>query len=218
MKKNDKGFFVSFEGIDGCGKSTQLELLHQALKKSRIDTIVTREPGGTNLAEAIRAIILKDKSVIDNRTELLLYLASRSQNVSEKILPALLEGKIVLCDRFSDSTLAYQGGGRGLPYSEIQKLDDFACSGLKPDLTFLFDLPAAQAVMRINKSGRKKDRMEKEGEVFLDKVRRAYLKFAKAAPERFVVINALRGVDEVASEVLGIWNSRVERDFRCQGA
>jgi dTMP kinase len=201
-----KGLFISFEGIDGCGKSTQLALFSEELKKEGLDIIVTREPGGTRLSERIRSVILKGASAVDRRAELLLYLAARAQNVSEIILPALLSGKIVLCDRFSDSTLAYQGGGRGLPYSDIKPLDEFACSGLKPDITFLFDLPGTTAAKRMAGSGRRKDRMEKEGRLFMEKVRKAYLKLAQASPERFAVIDARPGIDKVAREVLKAWD------------
>ena len=208
MSHFPKGLFVSFEGIDGCGKTTQLNLLHETLEGRGVGVIVTREPGGTRLSEAVRGLILKGKSGIDRRAELLLYLAARSQNVSEIILPALLSGKVVLCDRFSDSTLAYQGGGRGLPFSDIKRLDEFACSGLKPDITFLFDLPAVLAAKRLSASGKKKDRMEKEGAAFMEKVRKAYLKLAEGSPERFAIIDARGSVEKVGAEMLKAWNAR----------
>ena len=205
-----RGRFVTFEGIDGCGKTTQLRLLFKTLKKQKIRVRVTREPGGTPLAEKIRALILAPRNRgLSPRCELLLYLAARAQHVEEKIRPALEQGRLVLCDRFADATFAYQGGGRNLKQADIRRLNRFACAGLSTDLTFLFDLPAKTALERVSRGRRMTDRMEKEGVRFMEKVRQAYLALAKAGPGRFRVIDASRGISEIRKDVFSHWKKWV---------
>ncbi|MBL8027251.1 MAG: dTMP kinase [Fibrobacteres bacterium] len=206
-----KGLFVSFEGIDGCGKSTQIKLLRKRLVKEKRKVIQTREPGGTPLAENIRNLILHTHTeTVSKETELLLYAAARAQHVSTLISPNLKKGVIVLSDRFADSMLAYQGGGRNIKTDEINKLNEFATGGLNPDITFLFDLPSKIAAIRMKKAGRKKDRMEKEGIRFQEKVRRAFLKIAASNPKRIFVVDAKLPV-EVQSEIVYAAICRVSR-------
>ena len=181
-----KGLLITFEGIEGSGKTTQVENLYRTLLKKGYPALFTREPGGTDISEKIRSVLLdRANTEMAPWAELFLYLASRAQLIQEVILPALEEGKIVLLDRFSDSTFAYQGGGRGIDRKKIQKLNDLILEGREPDLTFLFDLLPREGLER----GGKKDRMEMEKETFHKKVRAAYQKIARENPERVRVIN-----------------------------
>lgn len=203
------GLFITFEGIDGCGKSTQAGLFFKHLLKKRVKTVLTREPGGTAISEKIRSIILDSANRrMKNRTELLLVLAARAQHVSELIAPALESGRTVLCDRFADATLAYQGGGRDMDAREIQDLNRYASGGLIPDLTFLFDLPVDAAYRRMGNIGKKSDRMEKGGRAFMERVRRAYLRLAEKEPRRIKVINAVAGAESVRDEVMRVFEKR----------
>jgi dTMP kinase len=206
---NNKGTFISFEGIDGCGKTTQAKLLLAALKNKGHAALLTREPGGTYISEQIRSIILNPQNQgLDDQSELLLYLAARAQHVAEIILPALEQEKIVLCDRFFDATFAYQGGGRGISLAEINVLNWFACRKLKPDLTFLLDMPSGLSLERLKKAGKIADRMEGSGTGFLDKVRNTYLDLAGREQDRFVVIDGTRDIREISLEINECWNSR----------
>ncbi len=201
--------FITFEGIDGCGKSTQLALFAHYLRKKGCAITVTREPGGTRVAEKIRNIILDAKNAhLSPMAELMLYCAARAQHVAQIIRPALHKGRIVLSDRFSDSTLAYQGGGRGLLKTKIETLNNAACDGAKPDLTMLFDIPATEAFRRMRASGRRPDRMEKEGVAFLEKARRAYLRLAKKEPRRIKVLDGTRSINALAQAVAAIFDSQ----------
>jgi dTMP kinase len=196
------GLFVTFEGIDGCGKSTQLALLRKRLVSIGLVPVITREPGGGRVTENIRDIILSRRNAgMSHRTELLLYLAARAENIEEVIVPALKGGRIVLCDRFSDSTFAYQGGGRGISRSEIRILNHFACAGVEPSITLLFDLPASVAAERLSGSGKRPDRLEKEGVLFQEKVRRAYLGIARAEPVRVKVLDARKSMEALSRDV-----------------
>ncbi|HJT22943.1 MAG TPA: dTMP kinase [bacterium] len=185
-----KGFFITFEGPEGSGKTTQLHLLARVLKKYRIPHVVTREPGGSSLSTQLRRWILNklDYNLMP-RTELLLFLADRAQHVGEVVEPALSRGEVVLCDRYSDSTLAYQGGGRGFDMETLKTLNEAATS-LKPDLTLLFDLPVEVGLKRALGRGQGKDRMEREGLKFHRAVRKVYLETARKEKGRFVVVNA----------------------------
>lgn len=203
------GRFITFEGGEGCGKSTQIRLLAERLRADGKDVMLTREPGGTGLAERIRALVREVSDDPPNaRAETLLFLASRAQLVSEVIRPALEKGTWVLCDRFADSTFAYQGYGRGLDLSGLRELNAFATSGLVPDRTVLLDVSAGTAAerMRIRErvTGAAADRMEMAGTDFHARLKRGFLELAAAEPERFAVIAADGGVDEVAEKV---WNS-----------
>ena len=173
------GLFVTFEGIDGCGKTTQVTALRDSLEAKGARVIVIREPGATFIGEKIRSILLDNaNSGMSSETEVLLYEAARAQIVSEVIRPALLAGKVVICDRFYDSSVAYQGYARGLPLESIDSLNQFATGGLEPDLTFLLDLPAEAALERMNVRVGSHDRLEIEGLGFMEKVRAGYLELA----------------------------------------
>ena len=197
-----RGKFITFEGGEGCGKSTQIKRLKEALEKDGIEVVLTREPGGTWLSEEIRHLI-KDQTTDApcDRSELLLFLAARAQLVKNVIRPALEAGKWVLSDRFSDSTIAYQGYGRGLPLDDLRQMNDFACNGLKPDLTLLLDVTpeTARARMRGREAatGTAADRIEQAGEEFHARLRTGFAALAKAEPDRIVTIDANGTTDEV---------------------
>lgn len=193
MRKN--GLFVTFEGIDGCGKTTQLNLLRDYLISKGHDVIITREPGGNHqLGKDIRNILLHAQCEVDSKAEMFLFLADRAQHINKFILPNLKVGKIVLCDRHTDSTLAYQGYGRGQNIEEIIFLNDIATYNIKPDLTLLYDIDIETSNLRV---GKEKDRMESSGSMFLEKVRQGYLTIVKNNPERIKVINAANSIETV---------------------
>jgi len=204
--------FITFEGIDGCGKTTQFRMLAQWLRDHGKDLVETVEPGGTEIGRQIRKILLDPASAdMQPRTELLLYFASRAQNVDQVIRPALDSGRIVLCDRFTDSTLVYQGCGRGLDTNVVLDLDRIACRGLKPDVTLLIDIDAETSLMRAKRRnervGLAESRIDEEGAAFHERVRQGYLALAKAEPERIVVIDGAAGISEVGQrirEALGV--------------
>jgi dTMP kinase len=187
----DKGLFVTFEGIDGSGKSTQVSALRKSLEDKGTEVVVIREPGATLIGEKIRSILLdKDHSKMSSETELLLYEAARAQIVNEVIRPALQAGKVVICDRFYDSTVAYQGYARGLSLESIDFLNQLATGGLEPDLTFLLDLPAEDAWERMDVREGAQDRLELEGFRFMEKVRAGYLELA-GKHARIIKVDAL---------------------------
>ena len=189
MNKTETGCFISFEGMDGSGKSTQLRLLAECLQKNRIDAVFTREPGGTGISELIRGIIIdKANSSMDCMTEVLLYAASRAQLVSEVIKPALGLGKTVVCDRFADSSVAYQGFGRRLGRDAVEKINSFALRGLEPDLTVFLDVPPEKSMMR--KQAQEFDRLETETMEFHQTVYVGYRELVKANPTRFFTVDA----------------------------
>ena len=204
-----KGRFITFEGGEGCGKSTQVRRLTEALERNGIAVVLTREPGGTWLSEEIRRLI-KDQATDApcDRSELLLFLAARAQLVRNVIRPALESGKWVVSDRFSDSTLAYQGYGRGLPLDFLREANEFACDGLKPDLTLLLDVTPETAAARMR--GREAatnttaDRIERAGDEFHARLRKGFAELAKAEPGRIVAIDANGTQDEVWEDV---WKS-----------
>lgn len=201
------GIFITFEGIDGCGKTTQLGMLAALLAAHSIPHLVTREPGGTSIGNKIRQIILDpNNEKLSSETELLLYAADRAQHVSEELKPALEKNQIILCDRYTDATLAYQGYGRSLPLNLINQLNLIATQGLTPDLTLLFDLPIEEAEKRMSNpmSLRSKDRLEKEQKDFHERVRNAYLTLAKKFPQRFCIISALGSSEEIFKQVCKI--------------
>ena len=196
------GRFITVEGIEGVGKTTQLAFMESELMKGGHDVLVTREPGGTRLGEAIREILLNEKDVpIGERTELLLIFSARLQHLEEVIRPALESGKTVLCDRFTDATYAYQGGGRGIPREEIALLEQFVQKGLRPDHTLVFDAPVEVGLARANRRGAA-DRFESETVAFFEKVRRYYLMIAAREPQRVQVINTERPVAEVQEDIV----------------
>ena len=200
--------FITFEGGDGSGKTTQLKVLASYLTARGKSCISTREPGGTSLGKLIRQVLLEVGSQpITSPTELFLYLADRAQHIDEVVLPALEQGKIVLCDRHTDSTLAYQGYGRGIDLGLLRSLNDIASRGIQPDLTLLFDCPVEIGLSRTAQrqsqtvSGRNEDRFEKEKIEFHERVRRGFLELARAEPQRFRIIDATRTVEEIAQDI-----------------
>ena len=203
-----RGRFITFEGGEGCGKSTQVVRLAAALEERGLKVLLTREPGGTRLSELIRTL-LKDEAEDPpvDRAELLLFLAARAQLVHNVIAPALEAGTWVISDRFSDSTVAYQGYGRGLPVDFVRQANDFACEGLRPDLTFLLDLDPETAERRMRgreaATNTSADRIERAGSGFHARLRRGFLELAAADAPRFSVVDASKSPDEVAGVVLG---------------
>ncbi|MBO8127828.1 MAG: dTMP kinase [Peptococcaceae bacterium] len=200
------GILIVFEGIDGVGKSTQLELLYYKLKTRGLEVCRTREPGGTPLGEAVRRILLDPAyKGMAPQSEVFLYVSARAQCVAEVIRPALQQGAVVLCDRFTDSTLAYQGYGRGLELQALRKVNELATGGIIPDLTVLLDMPVEEALARVRRGGTL-DRLEQETCDFYRAVRNGYLALAGQQPERYLVLPASLGKEDLAAL---IW-SRVE--------
>lgn len=206
------GLFITLEGPEGAGKSTNREYLADRLRAEGIDVLLTREPGGTPLAERIRELLLapSDESMHAD-TELLLVFAARAQHLAQVIRPALARGAVVLCDRFTDATYAYQGGGRGVSLQRISTLEDFVQGDLRPDLTLVFDLPVEVGLARASARGRL-DRFEQEGRTFFDAVRSTYLKRADAEPARYRLVNAALPLSDVQQslnallpEILGLY-------------
>ncbi len=196
------GKFISLEGIEGAGKSTQMAFIADYLQSKHIDVVLTREPGGTELGEQVRDLLLtpRDEKMVDD-AELLLMFAARVQHLQQKILPALNNGQWVISDRFVDATFAYQGGGRGIDADRIQSLADWSLQGVSTDLTFLFDLPVAVGQERVTSRGHAKDRFELEKHSFFDKVRDAYLQAASAQPARIKVIDAAQPVNHIQDQL-----------------
>lgn len=202
--------FITIEGPEGSGKSTATETVIARLKELGYDVLKTREPGGTPISEQIRNVILdKNNKTMDGRTEALLYAASRRQHLVEKVWPAVKQGKIVICDRYIDSSLAYQGGARGLGIDNIVNINMFATEDTWPDLTLLFDIDPKLGLERIaaNKN-REVNRLDLEALDFHNKVRNSFLELSKKYPERFVVIDASKSREEVAQDAL---NAILER-------
>ncbi len=191
------GLFITLEGPEGAGKSTNREYLAERLREQGIAVLLTREPGGTPLAERIRELLLASSAeAMAADTELLLVFAARAQHLAEVIRPALARGTVVLCDRFTDATYAYQGGGRGLSVERIAQLEQFVQAGLRPDLTLLFDLPIEIGLARAEARGRL-DRFEQEGRGFFEAVRQTYLQRAAQAPARYRIVDAGQSLAQV---------------------
>lgn len=190
------GLFVSFEGVDRAGKTTQLRILAERLGEKH-EVVVTREPGGTPVAEAIRVLLLADDIEMSARCEALLFAAARADHVEQTIRPALDRGAIVLTDRFLDSSLAYQGVARGLGVEQVESFNMWATDGLLPDVTIMLDLPIGTSVMREGSS----DRMENEGQLFQARVRRGLMELAHRNPQRYAVIDASGSIEDVAEHV-----------------
>jgi thymidylate kinase (EC 2.7.4.9) len=205
------GLFITLEGPEGAGKSTNREYLAERLRERGIEVQLTREPGGTPLAERIRELLLDpsdEKMAVD--TELLLVFAARAQHIAEVIRPALARGAVVLCDRFTDATYAYQGGGRGLPVERIAQLESFVQGSLRPDLTLVFDLPVEIGLSRAAARGRL-DRFEQEGRAFFEAVRHTYLDRARAEPGRYHILDAAQSLAEVQRDLDGLLPALLER-------
>lgn len=196
-----KGLFITFEGADGCGKTTQLNLIKEYLGEQGKDVLVTREPGAKGLGEHVRKILLNYDGVVSDRCESFLFLADRAQNIDVIVNPAIQEGKIVLCDRHTDSTVAYQGYGRGLDIEEINMLNNLATGNKKPDLTLVFDVDIETSMQRV---GKEKDRMENAGDAFFNRVRQGYLKIAKNEPDRVKVVDSTKSIEDVHKDVVEI--------------
>lgn len=196
------GKLITIEGIEGAGKSTAISYIHDYLTKTEQDHVVTREPGGTKIAEEIRALLLNPDSeeIMDPKTELLLMFASRAQHLAQLILPALQQNKWVLCDRFTDATYAYQGAGRGLDMHLIALLEKWVVGELKPDLTILLDIDPVVGLSRSKQRG-PQDRFEKEKVAFFEKIRHAYLERAHAQKNRFYIIDAAQSLGEVQEQL-----------------
>jgi dTMP kinase len=204
-----KGFLLSFEGIEGCGKSTQLRKLARRLRSLGYLVIETREPGGSAISEQIRAVLLDvDNRGMDARCELLLYLASRAQHLADLIRPSLEKGALVLCDRYVDASVAYQGFGRSLGGPMVRQLNRFAAGGLTPNLTILLDIPVALGLERKRRAGGM-DRLDLEREVFHEKVRKAYLRIARQEPRRVRLIDGTAPADQVAETIQRIVEDRL---------
>jgi dTMP kinase len=205
--------FITFEGLDFSGKSTQVGLLTDTLSQSGAKTLILRDPGGTAIGERIRAVLL-DRELLDmsDFTELFLFSASRSQLVQEIIKPALENGTIVVCDRFYDSTTAYQGWGRGLPLAAIKTINQVAASGLVPAITYLIDIPVSEIELRMKHQKAGADRMEMSGRAFYERVRDGFLQLAKEEP-RFEVIDGRMSIEEIRQKV---WN-RFQRELANHG-
>ncbi|WP_156909147.1 dTMP kinase [Alicyclobacillus pomorum] len=198
--------FITFEGLDGAGKSTQIERLLHKFQAQGLRVVMTREPGGTEIGNALREILLDPKhTALSPRTEALLYAASRAQLLHQVIRPALERGDVVLCDRYVDASLAYQGAGLGLGSEEVARLNRFATEDLKPNLTFLFDLPVQESQSRVlhARSGSAPDRIERRDAEYFQRVRQEFLRIAAAEPERVVVLDATASPERLEQE---IWN------------
>jgi dTMP kinase len=200
----NKGCFLTFEGIDGCGKSTQAKLLADALKHDGFSVVETREPGGTPISEKIRSLVLDPKNAeMVNECELLLYLAARAQHVKEKIIPALHNGTIVICDRFQDATFAYQGFGRGISLEFLHQINSFA-TGITPDKTFIFDISVENAFERFKIMNKSIDRLESSGMDFLKKSRQGYLALEKMESKRIVLFDGTLPIEDLSKKVYAI--------------
>lgn len=196
-----KGLLIAFEGIEGSGKSTQIERLAEHLRNQGKVVLTTREPGGTRIGSLIRSILLDPElTSMSDKTELLLYLAERAQHVAEVIKPALEDGQIVLCDRFSDSTIAYQGYGRGLPIQQIIDINNWATDNLTPDLTIFLDIGAEEGLERATR--RAADRIEQEKLAFHQRVREGYRELAEKSPDCYVVIDASQSPELIQAEIV----------------
>lgn len=196
-----KSLFISFEGIDGCGKSTQVNMLMEKFASYNVDAILIREPGGTKICEEIREVLLKNrKDEMSERTEALLMTASRAQLTKDCILPELKKGKTIVADRYKDSTIAYQGGGRGLDIDYLLNLNEFATYELEPDLTFFIDVSAEEGQRRRHSGNQ--DRIEGAGHEFQERVREQYIKLAHMFSNRFIIIDGTLSPDEIHQIIL----------------
>lgn len=215
MKISHRGMFITFEGIEGCGKTSQAVLLRQYLEEKGYKVLMTREPGGTPISESVREILLSTDFVrMHPHTEVLLYLASRAQHVEDIIKPALDKGIIVISDRFSDSTFVYQCYVRGIDINLVEMMNDFATGGLSPHITFVLDIDPSEGLRRAKsrnqKHARKEDRLENEAMEFHQKVREGYLKRAREYPDRIYVVRSDREKDEVHKEIRGVVEDKIQ--------
>ena len=219
MSGGRRGKFITFEGLDGSGKSTQLERLAATLRESGVDVVSTREPGGTAIGESVRAVLLNSRTRgLDAHAEMALMFASRAQLIAEMILPALEAGKWVLCDRFTDSTEAYQGAGRKLGSDPVLRLHEILCGGLWPDLTILMDTDVSASVTRARRRNQAADsehdenRFEKESAAFFERVHAGFLEIARRETQRVVLVNARPPIEEVHGVIARIVKERLMRE------
>ncbi|WP_321276263.1 dTMP kinase [Thiomicrorhabdus indica] len=197
------GKFITLEGSEGAGKSTNIAFISDYLQSKGIDVLVTREPGGTEIGEQIRKILLnKVNTAMHEDTELLLMFAARAQHIREKILPALEQGKWVISDRFTDASYAYQGAARGMGFERIAEIENWVQQGFQPDCTFVLDLPVEIGMQRVKSRGGDGDRFEDEQKAFFETVRKAYLHRAELAQERYAVIDASQTLDNVQAQLV----------------
>lgn len=204
-KNNDnqmsRGKFITIEGVEGVGKTTSITFIEGYFKTAGYDIVLTREPGGTPLAENIRELLLDARQTsMSDDAELLLMFAARAQHLQEKIIPALQAGRWVICDRFTDATYAYQGGGRGIDRTRIAQLEDWVQGELRPDRTLILDLPVAEGLKRAGQRSTP-DRFEQEQQAFFERVRAVYLELAAQTPERYRIIDASGSITEVQSRI-----------------
>ena len=200
----NKGKFITIDGVEGAGKSTQIELICSYLHRKGIEVVRTREPGGTDIGEKIRSVLLDvDNKEMHSDTELLLMFSSRNELIQNKIIPALNDGKWVVSDRFTDASFAYQGGGRMLSLDRIAKLENWVLGSFKPDLTFLLDISVEIGMTRVE-ARNAKDRIEQEERAFFERVRSVFIERSKIYPDRIKLINAERSVDEIQSQIQSI--------------
>lgn len=197
-----KGLFITFEGADGCGKTTQIKMLQEYLQYRGYEVVLTREPGSMGLGQKIRDLLLNYDGEVSPVCESFLFLADRAQNVDIIVRRNIEMGRIVISDRHTDSSLAYQGYGRGLDVDRIDMLNNIATSGLKPDLTYVFDIDVETSMQRV---GNEKDRMESAGKEFFERVRQGYLKIAQKEPNRVKVINAVDSIDNIHKQVVELF-------------
>lgn len=209
----NKGFLVTFEGGEGCGKSTQIKLFIKFLEEQKLNFILSREPGGCVLGEKIRAILLHSKEDMSALSEFFLFCANRAEHVKEVIKPALEEGKIVVIDRYYDSSLAYQGYAGNLDIKKLKDITAFATDNVVPDLTFLLDISYEEGFGRKAKDENLKnlDRIEQRDRAYHEKVRQGYLKLVKEEPNRFVVIDASKSLEEIHEEIIKIFLKRIKK-------
>ncbi len=201
-----KGKFITVDGVEGAGKSTQINFICQHLKGKGINVILTREPGGTEISEKIRELLLSTDSKMHSDTELLLMFAARNEHIYSKILPTLETGDWVLSDRFTDASYAYQGGGRGLDINRIAQLEKWVVQGFTPDMTLLLDVPVDIGMQRVESRGAK-DRIEQESLDFFNRVREAYIARSEQYPQRIKLINASESVDNTSNQIQAILNT-----------
>ena len=205
-ESTSRGKFITFEGIDGAGKTTQAAMLVEFLEKQKLSISFVREPGGDPISESIRKLLLHSEETMSDRAEALLMIASRAQLTDKVILPYLLNGRWVVSDRYADSTLAYQGGGRGLSSIALKEINYFGTYTLKPDLTFFIDISVEEANKRVSVS---RDRIEKEGEEFQQRVRDFYTNLHTEEPERVILINGENSIDAIHNEIWSIVNEKL---------
>ena len=205
-ESTSRGKFITFEGIDGCGKTTQAEMFLELLEKQELSISFVREPGGYPISESIRKLLLHSEEIMSDRAEALLMIASRAQLTDKVILPHLLNGRWMIADRYADSTLAYQGGGRGLNSTALEEINYFGTYTLKPDLTFFIDISVEEANKRMSVS---RDRIEKEGQEFQQRVRDFYTNLHSKEPERVILINGENSIDVIHNEISSIVNEKL---------